>query len=347
MSPSPASPTRSTSPETPRIVAALTARERQLFFGAADPADTASWHFLADAELTAAGWPGCIERLQPTVLITGWSTPTLPEAWLANRACPLRLVCHVTGSVRRLVPRIFIERGGIVTNWGDTVSAQVAEHGLLLALAALRNAARWRGFIASTATVRRIEQLGTKTLFQRRVGVHGFGSVARALVPLLRPFEVELAAYSAGVPPELMRAAGVTPVASLGELCAQSEVFFECEALTPATEHSVTGAVLARLPDDAVFVNVGRGRLVDEAALQREAASGRLRVALDVVAAEPLTHGSAFVQLPDVILSPHIAGPTTDRYGQCGQFALANLRAFLRGESPPAAVSLATYDRAT
>jgi phosphoglycerate dehydrogenase-like enzyme len=94
-------------------------------------------------------------------------------------------------------------------------------------------------------------------------------------------------------------------------------------------------------------VNIGRGRLVDEAALQREAAAGRLRVALDVVTAEPLTMSSPFAGLRDVILSPHIAGPTTDRYGQCGRFALANLAAFLRGETPPAAISLATYDRAT
>lgn len=334
-------------PDSARIVAALTARERRLFFGeAADPA-VADWHFLGDHDLVAPDWASRLEWLQPTVLVTGWSTPSLPAAWLSRPDCPLRMVCHVTGSVRRLVPRDFIARGGIVTNWGDTVSAQVAEHGLLLALAALRSAARWRGFIASPADGRRIEQLNTRTLFQRRVGLHGFGSVARALVPLLQPFGVELAACSAGVPPDLMRACGVRPVADLGELFAHSEVLFECEALTPATERSVTAAVLARLPADAVFVNIGRGPVVDEPALQREAAAGRLRVALDVVAAEPLTLGAPFTLLPDVILSPHIAGPTADRYRHCGVFALANLRAFLRGETPPAAISLASYDRAT
>lgn len=330
-----------------RIVAALTARERQLFFGDSADGELADWHWLGDDDLAAPDWSAQVARLQPDVLVTGWSTPALSEDWIRRGDCRLRVVCHVTGSVRRLVPRIFLERGGIVTNWGGTVSAQVAEHGLLLALAALRNTARWHRFIARNVSGRRIEELETKTLFQRRVGLHGFGSVARALVPLLKPFGAEVTAYSAGVPPELMHAEGVRPAASLEELFAGSEVLFECEALTPATEQSVTASLLARLPDDAVFVNIGRGRVVEEPALLREATTGRLRIALDVVALEPLTFASAFTSLPDVILSPHIAGPTTDRYRQCGAFALANLHAFRHGAVPPGAISLASYDRAT
>lgn len=347
MSVSPAPFPPSANPPAARIVAALTARERQLFFGDPGDGELADWHWLGDAELTAPDWADRIAGLQPTVLITGWSTPALPESWLRRSDCRLRLVCHVTGSVRRLVPRIFLERGGLVTNWGGTVSNQVAEHGLLLALAALRNTARWRAFIARAASTRQIEELETKTLFQRRVGLHGFGSVARALVPLLRPFAVELSAYSAGVPPALMQAAGVRPAASLEELFSGSDVLFECEALTPATEQSVTAGLLARLPDDAVFVNIGRGRIVEESALLREVTAGRLRAALDVVALEPLTFGSPFVSQPGVILSPHIAGPTTDRYRQCGAFALANLHAFLEGAVLPAGITLAGYDRAT
>lgn len=331
----------------PVIVVALTARERALFFGAIEAAPFRDWHLLADDDLTPEHWSGVLERLRPTVLITAWKTPALPDAWLNHPDCPLRYVCHVTGSVRRLLPRAFLERGGVATNWGETVSAQVAEHALLLALAALRNAGAWRTFIGWPTATRRIEDLATRTLFGRRVGLHGFGSIARALVPLLRPFDVTVCAWSAGVPVDLMHAAGVTPCASLPDLFEQSEVLFECEALTATTAGIVSAALLARLPDDAVFVNIGRGGLVDEAALEREAARGRLRVALDVAVAEPLTPASPFVALPQVILSPHIGGPTRDRYRQCGEFALANLRSFLGGETPAAAISLAAYDRAT
>jgi Phosphoglycerate dehydrogenase and related dehydrogenases len=327
-----------------RVVIALTARERSLFFeDGSIPAGT----ILRDAEFDPDGWEALLERLRPEVVVSGWSTPPIPERWLRRADCSLRYVCHVAGSVRALVPRSFVERGGVVTNWGDAVSAQVAEHALLLALAALRHADRWENFIARDASVRRIEEIGTRTLFGRRVGIHGFGAVARALLPLLAPFGVRVSAYSAGVPEALMRGAGVQPCRSLDDLFASSEVLFECEALTPATEKSVTAELLAALPDDAVFVNVGRGLIVDDAALQREAQSGRLRLALDVIADEPATKESAFVRSGNVILSPHIGGPTLDRYRQCGALALANLAAFLRGERPAAAITLAAYDRAT
>jgi phosphoglycerate dehydrogenase-like enzyme len=343
-------------PETPsdgsatlsplNIVVALSARERVLFFGNSPRALPSSWHSLSDDDL-AGNWTECLERLQPNVLITGWITPPLPESWVTRPDCPLKYVCHVTGSVRRLVPRSFLEHGGVVTNWGESVSPQVAEHGLLLALGALRNAAHWRSFINRPVEQRRIEDLVTRTLFSRRIGFHGFGSVVRALIPLLSPFGLTLEAFSAGVPPEMMKAAGVSPVASLQELFSRSEVLFECEALTPATEKSVSAEILAALPDDAVFVNIGRGGLVDDAALQREVASGRLRVALDVALVEPLTPDSPYVRGGKVFISPHIGGPTLDRYAHCGSFALANLQAFLNGEVPPAAISLAAYDRAT
>ncbi len=328
----------------PRVAVALTAREWSLFFDDTIPPPGA---FIDEASLTPPDWESSLDHLQPQVLITGWSTPPIPEPWLLSPHCPLRYVCHTTGSVRGLVPRSFVARGGIVTNWGDSVSPQVAEHGLLLALAALRHVDRWPAFIARDPAGRRLEEIETRTLFGRRVGLHGFGAVARALLPLLAPFSVSLSAYSAGVPPDLMRGAGVRPCASLEELFSDSEVLFECEALTPATERSIGAELLAMLPTNAVFVNIGRGRVVDDEALQREARAGRLRLALDVVADEPLTPDSPYVASGRVVLSPHIGGPTLDRYRHCGALALANLETFLRGEIPVGAITLAAYDRAT
>ncbi|HWL14745.1 MAG TPA: hydroxyacid dehydrogenase [Opitutus sp.] len=334
-------------PDAPLVAFALTARELSLFLREPNDGLSVPHHRFSEADFAGDVWPERLARIRPTVLVTGWTTPPLPENWIAAPDCPLRYVCHVAGSVRKLVPRLFLQRGGIVTNWGDNVATQVAEHGLLLALSALRNAAHWRAFIARPPATRRIEELATRTLFGRRVGIHGFGAVARALLPLLAPFSVSLSAYSAGVPSELMRAAGVEPRASLAELFKGADVLFECEALTPATAHSVSAEILGALPDDAVFVNIGRGDLVDDAALQREVAAGRLRVALDVVADEPVTRASPYVTSGAVTLSPHIAGPTLDRYPHCGAHALEQLRTFLRGERPAAALSLAAYDRAT
>ncbi|MFO1448797.1 MAG: NAD(P)-dependent oxidoreductase [Opitutaceae bacterium] len=332
-----------------RVAVTLTERERGLFFSPEDARSSllTTGPSLECESIAADDWEQALRQAAPHVLVTGWRTPPLPEAWLMEQECPLRYVCHLTGSVRRLVPRGFMERGGLVSNWGERVSAQVAEHALLLALAALRNLAGWRPFILRSPDGRRIEELATRTLFGRRVSIHGFGSVARALVPLLQPFGVTLHGYSAGVPDSLLRESGLIPCGSVEELFASGDVVFECESLTPASAGSVSARVIAALPKDAVFVNVGRGALVDQSALVAAARQGRIRLALDVAADEPVTAGSELLAVPDAVLSPHIGGPTVDRYPDCGAYALANLAQFLRGERPEAALSLAAYDRAT
>lgn len=288
-----------------------------------------------------------LRRENPEIVVTSWSTPPLPAEWLAAPECRLRYVCHIGGTVRHLVPREFVVRGGLVSNWGSSVAPQVAEQALLLALAALRRLPRWRPFLEQPEERRRIEALETRTLFGSRVGLHGFGAVARALCALLRPFGVTLSAYTNGVAPAEMRAVGVTPCRTLGALFAGSDVLFECEALTPATDEIVDAAILRRLPPGAVFVNVGRGRIVREVDLIRVAKARRLRVALDVVADEPMRCDAPLLRSEDLLISPHIAGPTTDRYFACGRFAAENVRRFLAGREPLARVTAAIYDRST
>jgi phosphoglycerate dehydrogenase-like enzyme len=144
-----------------------------------------------------------------------------------------------------------------------------------------------------------------------------------------------------------MLAAGVTPCASLTELASRSEVFFECEALTSLTTGSIDAGVLAALPDHAVFVNVGRGPVVNESALLQEAESGRIQIALDVVTREPIDSASPLASLAGAVLSPHIGGPTYDHFPVCGQLALDNLARHLCGEPLEARITPELYDRST
>jgi phosphoglycerate dehydrogenase-like enzyme len=336
-------------PRVLRLACAISNDEKRLFIRHAIPLLESlpvalTWLESNGAGVSAARW----RELNPHIVLTGWSTGPLPTAWLESRECALRYVCHLAGSVRAVVPRTFIERGGLVTNWGNLASGAVAEHALLLALAALRNLDAWPTVIQGLdGAGSHVEHLKTRSLFGRSVGIHGFGRVARALVPLLRPFGVTIRAYSAGVPKALMQAVGVTPSTALLALFSQSEVLFECEGLTAATTGSVTAEALAALPADAVFVNIARGGLVDEAALVREAASGRIRVALDVVVSGRLTPKSDFCRIPGSVLSPHIGGPTLDQYSRCGDFALRNLARFVQGEPLEAIITVADYDRST
>jgi len=340
---------RSTGQE--RVLCALTPAERETFsFEWPSPFPGLSeieWFDPRRSQLS--DWAAALKRLEPTVIVSCWSTPPLGDFLPLAGLGRLSYVCHLAGSVRAIVPRSFLERGGLVSNWGDAVCAQVAEHALLLALAGLRNAVRWRSYIAGCAhrQANHARELETRTLFGRRVGIHGFGRIARALVELLRPFRVEIYAYSPGVPASLFETHGVARCDSLEQLFGLGEVLFECEALTPFTRGMVDAGTLAALPNGAVFVNVGRGHVVDEAALRAEALSGRIRVALDVVQEEPMTARSEIFFCEEALFSPHIGGPTWDRYPDCGRIAINNLSRYAHGLPLESLVSLADYDRST
>lgn len=343
--------TRSPNPVSCRVLISLQKRELGLFFPQGFPEmDGAVAECVEERDMAAYAWrEEQIFESRPHILVTGWCTPPLPKEWVERDDFPVRYVGNVTGSVRGVLPRVFLEKGGVVTNWGDTISIYVAEHGLLLALAALRNLPAWKPAIRirEQQGIQAIDTLITRTLCGRRVGLHGFGRIARALITLLRPFNAEISVYSQGVPDGVIRAEGARACGSMRELFSNSEVLFECEALTPHSEGCVDRACLAALPDGAVFVNIARGRLVDEAALADEARSGRLRVATDVLCSEPVRTDSPFYTMENVIVSPHIGGPTLDRYPECGALVARNIRAYLRGEPLLNVVTLSDYDRAT
>jgi len=341
----------SASPPTPhRIVFALSPWERDFFFPGVplSGVDGSDAVVVDTTGMDREAWSDFLQAARPSILVSSWGTAPLPESCLSP-ASGLRYICHVTGTVRRVVPRQFIAEGGLVTNWGDTAAPMVAEHALLLALSALRILPGWHSYLAQPIRERghALRALKPRTLCGRRVGLHGFGRVARSLLAALRPFDTRAFVYSEGVPEEFILKHGATPCHSLAHLFRQSEVLFECEALTPHSQGSVTAPILAELPEGAVFVNVGRGATVDEEALYCEAASGRIRLALDVAASEPIGPGNRLLELPGIILSPHIAGPTWDRLPLCGELALQNVHAFLAGRPLEALVDLEAYDRST
>ena len=108
----------------------------------------------------------------------------------------------------------------------------------------------------------------------------------------------------------------------------------------------MTERLLRLMPPGAAFVNVGRGKVVDEDALLRVAREGRIQVGLDVFATEPLPADSGFRGLPNAVLLPHIAGPTLERRRDAGTHALENLRAYAEGRPLKAVITPEVYDAA-
>jgi phosphoglycerate dehydrogenase-like enzyme len=293
-------------------------------------------------DVTPEAFHRALAEANPEVLLACWKTPPLP----AELPPALRYVCYLAGSVKKLVPRAHVERGLLVTNWGGSISRIVAEWALFHALSCLRRATLWtlamhrEGAWKNGATE-------TASLFGRRVGLHGFGQVARELVHLLEPFQCTITVFAPDVDAETERRHGVRAAPSLEALFAESDIIVELAPLIPETVGLVTEKLLRLIRPGGVFVNVGRGAVVDEAALLRVAQEGRIMVGLDVFTVEPLPADSGFRGLPNVTLTPHLAGPTTDRRRDAGEFAVANLHAYAEGRPLQALITTRVYDTST
>jgi phosphoglycerate dehydrogenase-like enzyme len=306
--------------------------------------------WLDPSGVTPRQWRDALFDLKPSVLVTGWGTPALPESYASSKDLSLRYVCHLAGGVKSIIPRRILERGLLVSNWGQAISHTIAEHAVLLVLGLLRNVPEWSGFMDNwqqSSHTFPTRTLSTRSLLGKRVGIHGFGAIARDIVQMLRPFQVKLSAYSRGVPNQLFEEFQVRQTSSLEELFATSDILIECEALTALSTASVNEHILRLLPDHAIFVNVGRAAVVHEAALIRIALEGKLRIGLDVHHQEPISPNHPLLNLRNVLLSPHIAGPTEDGMPVLCEFALNNLRRYIRGDEIEARVSMEIYDRST
>jgi len=305
---------------------------------------TPGFRLLDPTDLDGRGLARELSGANPELLLACWKTPLLPDE-LPPR---LRYVCYIAGSLKRLITRAHLERGLLVTNWGSSISRTVAEAALFHILACLRNASHWAVAMHQPGVAAWKNGLtDARSLFGRSIGIHGFGPVARELVGLLRAWGCPITVFAPDVTAELAHAYGVERAASLEMLFAESEIIVELAPLIPATTGIVTEKILRLIRPGGVFVNVGRGAVVDEAALLRLAREKTIALGLDVYTEEPLPATSGFRALPHVNLTPHTAGPTIDRYPDAGAFALKNLRAYAEDRPLEAVVTPEIYDQSS
>lgn len=296
-----------------------------------------------EAPLSPDEWNKLLAEKRPEIIICAWETPALP----LESAEYLKYLCFLCGSIRKYVPRELIEGGLKVTNWGSVVSNTVAECSLLLILAALRRVGNWNVAMRTEGKWKSGRHPDTLSLFGRRVGLHGLGAISRELVRLIEPFNVQLAAYSPSVPDETFEKLNIRRSESLEDLFSTSDVLVELAPGKPANHHLVGEDLLRLLPEQAVFVNLGRGMVVDEDALVRVSRECGLHIALDVYEVEPLPVDSPLRSLDNITLLPHLGGPTPDRRRDCGELALQNLENYLGDKPLINLIDLNTYDRAT
>jgi len=262
--------------------------------------------------------PAEIERLRAKikdydVLVVCHGSPLIDGAML-DAAPHLKLIGELEGDrfANRIDVEAAAERGIRATDTTHGSSLPVAEWALALMIIGLRNAAEhYRRLIGGEEYRRDRDDYGARhgELTGLTVGLIGLGHIARRLIELLRPFGCTILVHDPYAPKELALAMGAR-LTSLDRVMADPEVVVCTAPLTPKTRGMIGARELELLKTEAVFVNVSRGPIVNTEALIARAKRGDIRVSLDVFDPEPIPAASEIRTLPNVFLSPHIAGVT-------------------------------------
>lgn len=205
----------------------------------------------------------------------------------------------------------------------------VAEHALGLILALSKDFLRQDGQIRKGLWDKKL--YAGRELRGQRLGLVGFGLIGQILARMVAPIGMQVSAYDPFAPEEAF-AGGVERAISLDALLAESDVVSLHCPLTDGTRGLIGAREIALMKPTAFLVNTARGEVVDEPALIAALHAGRIAGAgLDSFAEEPPVANPLW-QLPNVILTPHVAGVTEDARRAVSIMTATNVLAFLRGE---------------
>ncbi|MFU8780014.1 MAG: hydroxyacid dehydrogenase [Kiritimatiellia bacterium] len=264
------------------------------------------------------------------IIFSGWGGPKMDAAFLAA-APQLKAVFYGAGSVKGIISDAFWERGIVLTSsWGAN-AVPVAEFTLAQILFSLKQG--WRHMRTTRETQRRSATLPVAGAYGSTVAIISLGMIGRMVCEHLQRFDLKVIAYDPF--------AKAVDAAALGaRLCSLEDCFREADVVSlhapwlPETENMITGAHFAIMKDGATFINTARGAIVDEAAMIAVLEKRPdLTVLLDVTYPEPPVVGSPLYALPNVFLTPHIAGSMGGECRRMGQYAINECRRFLSGES--------------
>src|SRR6266496_3188449 len=281
-------------------------------------------------------------------LVTTWDSPHLDED-LGHTAPRLRMIAHCGGEVKSRFSTSLFDKLTI-TNAPNPMARATAELGAAFLVYCARNVDRYREALRkpSNRVYSDLHLHGTSEyLASRKVAMIGFGRVGRALVDLLRGFDIHWLVYDPFAPSSLSEQYPVV-FSELKPLLRRAELLVLTAALTDRTRGLLDQGALAMLPDGAVIINIARGGLIDLAALTREVRRKRLRCALDVTdPAEPLPVKHPLRKMPGAIVTPHIAGSSRQVRQQIATTVMDDLENFFHGKPIKNRVTKAMLQRMT
>jgi len=291
-------------------------------------AQVADFYAAPQTRESIAANPALLEQVE--VIFSGWGAPKMDAAFL--KAAPnLRAVFYGAGTIGYFTSPEFWERGIVVTSAYAANAIPVAEYTLATILLSLKK------FWSFASGVRQGQGWGDHTRhvpgnFRSTVGLISCGMIGRQVTRLLKSFNLRCLVYD----PFL----GAEEAAMLGvELCSLDEIFQRSDVVSlhapdkPETHGMITGAHFSQMKPGATFLNTARPRIIrQEELIEVLRQRSDLTAILDVCTPEPAPVDSPLFALPNLILTPHIAGSLGPECRRLGAYMVEEFKRYLAGE---------------
>ncbi len=251
--------------------------------------------------------------------------------------CPsIRAVCNTAVGYNNIDVEACTRRGVMVTNTPGVLTGSVADYAMGLIIATCRRMTEGEAYLRNGEwKAAFLKQMLGRDVYGSTLGIFGFGRIGQAIARRARGFDMKILYHSRNrAAPEAERESGATYVAK-EELLRKADIVLLILPLAPDTQHYIGAKELALMKPTAVLVNIARGGIVDDAALIAALKNKTIWAAgLDVFENEP-RFNPGFLELKNVVLSPHIASSSEPTRKAMAMTAAKNLAAALSGQTPP------------
>jgi gluconate 2-dehydrogenase len=255
---------------------------------------------------------------------------------LLDLCATVKAVCNTAVGYNNIDIEACTRRGVMVTNTPGVLTDSVADYSMGMVIATCRRMTEGENYLRSgewKGTF--LKQILGQDVHGATLGIMGFGRIGQAIARRARGFDMKILYHSRNrAASEAEQESGAAYVGK-EELLRQADVVLLILPYTPETHHFIGPKELSIMKPSAVLVNMARGGIVDDAALIQALKNKTIRAAgLDVYENEPKLN-SGFLELKNVVLSPHIASASEPTRKAMAMTAAKNLVAALSGETPP------------
>lgn len=266
-------------------------------------------------------------------MLTGWGARPI-DGELLERFPQLSLVVHGAGSIKGLLTPEALHRGLRFASAAHINARPVAEFCLGIILCDLKRVWRFHQRFAEADDL--VEAWwGPHRQFDggyygKRIGLIGWGFIAKELARLLQAFDLEVYVASRHLTNADMREFGVKS-ATLEGIMETCDVISLHSADIPANHHQINATNLRLMKAGSSLINTARGGIIDEGALVAKLQEGSIWAYLDVAVDEPPARGHPFYELPNCVLTPHVSGSIGTETWRLGAYCLREIDNFLQG----------------